>query len=79
MVKHLKITLDEEKDCLIYSRELLDGQGESFYGLQIAKYLMKDKSFSEITSKILNEYDMLNGETSYEIKTSKYNSKVMNN
>ena len=79
LVKHLKITLDEENDCLIYSRELLDGQGESFYGLQIAKYLMKDKTFSEITSKILSEYDIINGETSYEVKTSKYNSNVIVN
>ena len=79
LVKHLKITLDEENDCLIYSRELLDGQGESFYGLQIAKYLMKDKTFSEMTSKILNEYDMINNEVSYEVKTSKYNPKVIIN
>ena len=40
---------------------------------------MKDKSFSEITSKILSEYDIINGETSYDVKTSKYNSKVIIN
>jgi DNA mismatch repair protein MutS len=65
--KHLKLTYDDINDCLIYNRELLDGQGESFYGLQVAKYLMKDTYFNEITNNILNEYDNLN------IKQSKYN------
>jgi DNA mismatch repair protein MutS len=64
--KHIKITYDESNDCLIYNRELLDGQGESFYGLQVAKFMMKDKYFNETTNNILNEY--------YNVKQSKYNS-----
>ena len=47
-MKHLKITYDETNDELIYDRELSEGSGESFYGLQVAKYLMKDKNFTEI-------------------------------
>ena len=35
--KHLKITYDEINEKLIYDRELSDGPGESFYGLQVAK------------------------------------------
>lgn len=67
--KHLKLVFDDVNDCLIYNRELLDGQGESFYGLQIAKYLMKDKIFNEITAEISNDYNDL-----YQIKQSSYNS-----
>ena len=65
--KYLKITFDNINDVLIYERNLLDGVGENFYGLQVAKYLMKDKIFNERTSAILNEYN------SYEIKQSHYN------
>ena len=65
--KYLKITFDNINDVLIYERNLLDGVGENFYGLQVAKYLMKDKIFNERTSAILNEYN------SYEIKHSHYN------
>jgi hypothetical protein len=55
---------------LIYDRTLSDGHGESFYGLQVAKYLMKDKDFNERTSEILNEYNSSN------IKQSKYNNNI---
>ena len=68
--KHLKITYDPLNDMLIYDRYLSDGQGESFYGLQVAKYLMKDKQFNERTLDILNEYN------NNEVKQSKYNDKV---
>lgn len=68
--KHLKITYDSVNDMLIYDRHLSDGQGESFYGLQVAKYLMKDKHFNERTLDILNEYN------NHEVKQSKYNDKV---
>ncbi len=69
--KHLKITYDQTNDTLIYDRHLSDGQGETFYGLQVAKYLMKDNIFNERTKCILEEYDELSN-----IKTSKYNSEV---
>ena len=65
--KHLKITYDENNDMLIYDRNLLDGQGDTFYGLQVAKYLMKDKHFNERTNEILKEYDNIT------IKQSRYN------
>ena len=68
--KHLKITYDEINDMLIYDRNLLDGQGDTFYGLQVAKYLMKDKLFNDRTNEILKEYDNVS------IKPSKYNKDV---
>jgi DNA mismatch repair protein MutS len=70
MIKHLKITYDAKDDKLIYDRVLSDGQGESFYGLQVAKYLMKDNYFNERTQQLLNEYNASC------IKTSKYNKDV---
>uniref|UniRef100_A0A6C0DAV0 DNA mismatch repair proteins mutS family domain-containing protein n=1 Tax=viral metagenome TaxID=1070528 RepID=A0A6C0DAV0_9ZZZZ len=66
---HLKITYDDVNDQLIYDRELSEGQGDTFYGLTVAKYLMKDHQFNESTSKILLEYDDYS-----EVKKSKYNS-----
>lgn len=68
--KHLKITYNENDDMLIYDRQLSDGQGETFYGLQVAKYLMKDTMFNERTLSILNEYDEI------DIKKSKYNPEI---
>jgi DNA mismatch repair protein MutS len=67
--KHLKITYDSQNDKLIFDRELSDGQGDTFYGLTVAKFLMKDQHFNEITSEILNDYNNVNT-----IKKSKYNS-----
>jgi DNA mismatch repair protein MutS len=70
--KHLKITHDNNNDMLIYERSLLDGQGETFYGLMVAKYLMKDKQFNERTAELLKEYDNISNNT----KISKYNSSM---
>jgi DNA mismatch repair protein MutS len=70
--KHLKITYDSVNDLLIYDRHLSNGQGDTFYGLQVAKYLMKDQHFNERTTEILKEYDNINNE-----KKSKYNSDVI--
>jgi DNA mismatch repair protein MutS len=75
--KHLKISYDQINDTLIYDRHLSDGQGETFYGLQVAKFLMKDKKFNERTNEILKEYDETqNIQNINKISTSKYNSQV---
>ena len=69
-IKHLKLSYDPINDILIYDRNLLDGQGETFYGLQVAKYLMKNINFNNRTQEILNEYE------NNIYKKCKYNSKV---
>ena len=56
---------------LIYNRNLLDGQGDTFYGLQVAKYLMKDTHFNDRTNEILKEYDNISNP-----KQSKYNKDI---
>jgi len=65
--KHLKVEYDLENDILVYSRDLQDGQGEKFYGVQVAKFVMKDKLFNQRTLELEKEYQG-------EIKTSNYNS-----
>jgi DNA mismatch repair protein MutS len=79
--KHLKISYDQINDTLIYDRHLSDGPGETFYGLQVAKFLMKDKNFNERTNEILKEYDDTHSnicslQNVHKISTSKYNSQV---
>jgi DNA mismatch repair protein MutS len=69
--KHLKITYDVENDQLIYDRHLSEGQGETFYGLQVAKFLMKDNYFNTRTTEILKEYDEI------QVKQSNYNDDFM--
>jgi DNA mismatch repair protein MutS len=68
-IKHLKIIYDEFNDKLIYDRELLDGTGKNFYGIQIAKYLMKNRQFNIDIDEILNECNNENN-----IESSKYNA-----
>jgi len=64
---HLKVSYDEEKEMIIYKRELTEGQGDKFYGLMVAKYLMRDSYFNERTNEIMKDFDN-NG------KKSRYNS-----
>lgn len=64
---HLKVEYDNENDRLIYSRELLDGPGDNFYGVQVAKYLMKDDHFNNRTRELENEFDDV------KLKASNYN------
>lgn len=67
---HLKVDYDDDKEIIIYNRELVEGVGENFYGLQVAKYLMKDEEFNKRTLEIMNEYDENN-------KKSRYNSDLV--
>jgi len=70
--KHLKITYDSVNEQLIYDRCLSDGQGETFYGLMVAKFLMKDKYFNERVNLLLNEFDEIE-----KPKKSNYNDDFM--
>jgi len=65
---HLKVEYDIESDTLIYNRKLENGQGEKFYGVQVAKFIMKNINFNNRTKELENEYDNNNN------KSSKYNS-----
>lgn len=49
---HLGVSYDEQKDILIYNRQLQLGMGSSLYGLEFAKSLHMDKTFLKNAYKI---------------------------
>lgn len=63
--KHLKIEYDDVNERLVYSRELCDGQGDKYYGVQVAKYLMKDDLFNRRTKELEEEYENNNKKSNY--------------
>jgi DNA mismatch repair protein MutS len=70
---HLHVEFDDINNTLIYDRQLKEGPGISFYGLQVAKYLMNDTIFINTASEIHKEYgykDIVND------KKSNYNSAI---
>ena len=68
---HLKVEYDDENQKLIYSRTLCEGQGDKYYGVQVAKYLMRNDDFNKRTKELEEEYENIN------IKHSRYNSNVL--
>ena len=71
---HIEVNYDYENNCIIYDRILKDGSGPSEYGLEVASFLMKSKSFIKTAQKFRKE---ILGESKLQTtKKSKYNSKV---
>lgn len=61
---HLKVINDEDNDCLIYERKLIEGSGNDLYGLEVAKHVFKDRpEFIErclkIRRKLLNTPELI--------------------
>jgi DNA mismatch repair protein MutS len=71
---HLHVEFDEKTQSLVYDRTLKEGNGSSFYGLQVAKYLMNDKDFIEKTIRISNSVGTY---TFVSDKKSRYNGAVL--
>lgn len=67
---HIKIEYDNVKEKLIYSRELCEGQGDKYYGVTVAKFLMKNEQFNKRTKELEQEYENNN-------KKSRYNSNII--
>ena len=55
-LKHMAVSYDREKDCLIYDRKLKDGSGPKTYGLEVCKSLYLDEEFLELAYSIRNKY-----------------------
>jgi DNA mismatch repair protein MutS len=72
---HLSVAYDSVNDVLVYNRLIKDGQGEKIYGITVAKYIIQDKEFNELTNEIKNELTSDYG-TLLTDKRSKYNSEV---
>ena len=67
---HLKISYDEQNKSIIYDRQLVEGVGDNFYGLQVARFLMNDIEFNNRTKELTDEFDGVVD------KKSIYNSKL---
>lgn len=70
-VMHIHISYDETNDKLIYDRILKDGSGPDYYGVLIAKYMLRDDIFNNRTKELEQEYD------DYCVKRSNYNKNLL--
>ena len=71
---HLHVEYDEENNTLKFDRKLKLGSGKSYYGLDVAQYVMDDKDFMKLTREIEKEID--NEPPILNTKVSKYNTNV---
>jgi DNA mismatch repair protein MutS len=67
---HIHVSYDIETDALVYDRKLCDGSGQSLYGIEVGKYMIKDTEFIDdavnIKNKLLEQHDsMVSGKTSH--------------
>lgn len=72
---HLSVHYDEKFDRLIFDRTLSEGNGEEIYGITVAKYIIQDNEFTELTNNIKNDLLHITGKI-INTKISKYNSQV---
>jgi hypothetical protein len=68
---HIKILYNEKTNVITYNRELCPGSGDNFYGLLVAKSLIDDREFLQIST------DIKNSMVTNKKDTSKYNSKLI--
>jgi DNA mismatch repair protein MutS len=73
---HLKVELDNKTGDLIFNRELLQGQGDEFYGIMVASNIIGDSEFISLTNQIKNGFI---GEKNSILhsKFSRYNSDII--
>ena len=62
-----------ENNNIIFDRKLQKGNGTEEYGLDFAKYIIKDNNFLEIANTIKKSIDGDN----FEFKKSRYNTKIL--
>lgn len=53
--KHLSIEIDKRNDMIIYGRKLMDGMGNTNYGLDIARFILEDENFMVNAKKVRDE------------------------
>ena len=74
-INHLSVHFDQKQNCLVFDRILKEGNGETLYGLEIAKSLDLPKDFLYFAEEVRKEYT----ETQHSIvrpKASTYNKEV---
>jgi len=78
-IKNLKnigvyhISVKYENDNIIFDRKLNKGNGKEEYGLDFAKYIIKDQTFLEIANNIKTSIEG----TSNNVKKSRYNKNIL--
>ena len=70
-IYHLKVHYDPIKDTLIYDRNLEEGAGSTYYGLEVAKAMNIPHEYLELANEIRKEI------IGSKVKTSQYNSEVI--
>ena len=71
-IYHLHVSYNDKTNELIYDRKLRTGNGEHFYGLNVAKHFINMDNFLSISNDIKDEY--FNKQTLLRSKQSNYNS-----
>ena len=74
-VKHFHLKVSIEDDKIIYHRNLQEGSGEDIYGIEVMKYIINDKEFIKLATKIRNEESDISSHI-VNTKTSKYNKDI---
>lgn len=70
-IYHLKVNYDPIKDILIYDRNLEEGSGSTYYGLEVAKAMNIPHEYLELANEIRKEI------IGSKVKTSQYNKSVV--
>jgi len=70
-IMHIKVSYDEHNDMIVYDRVLSEGQGDKYYGVMVAKYMMRNDDFNNRTKELEMEYE------NYKIKKSNYNKDLL--
>ena len=70
-IMHIKVSYDEKNDMIVYDRVLSEGQGDKYYGVMVAKYMMRSDDFNNRTKELEMEYE------NYKIKKSNYNKDLL--
>ena len=74
-IYHLSVDFDKENNCLVYDRKLKKGNGNTLYGLEIAKSLDLPLDFLHFANQIRQDYTKMN-KNFVEPKISKYNNNL---
>lgn len=73
-LKHVHVEFDSKNTFIKYTRKILDGQCDSVYGLEIADYILQNKTFFKKAYAIRNE--VIAKPKLLSNKKSKYNSGI---
>jgi DNA mismatch repair protein MutS len=74
------LTVEIEKNKMIYTRKIKDGIGNKNYGLMVANFIFNDKEFEinslQTQNKILDKHNQKNSKTVVSTSKSTYNKKL---